>query len=370
MKHVVGFVMRATVGALLVCSLPACGLLHATYEPPENMMLASDSNPGLFVQFFGVTTMLISDGETSIMVDGFFSRPGPLRLLLPLRPNRSRIEHALEKGTVGKIDAVLVSHAHYDHAMDAPILAKDKNALLIGSQSTAYVASREKLDEAMMCVLEDREARDIGRFRVTLLATPHSCGKPRNPGTLDAQLPRFAWMNDYKPGQNYSFLIQHPKGDLLIVTSANLRGVSLNDVRADVVFLVVGHLADETSDEIGSYWAEAVETTKAKLVIPVHWDDFITRSLRRRLKGPWVLDDVAKAMGEIERHWKKTPGDGTDKVELKFLRQFERVALPLYDHPPQGEANGRRTDMRRKVLAECPRQPRPQNVVDPCLSKP
>ncbi|WP_237737190.1 MBL fold metallo-hydrolase [Rhodococcus sp. 21391] len=70
--------------------------------------------------FLGVSTILLSDGETSLMTDGFFSRPPLLRSVLrPLRPDGAAVDRALTRTRTDRLAAVLVAHSHYDHAMDS-----------------------------------------------------------------------------------------------------------------------------------------------------------------------------------------------------------------------------------------------------------
>lgn len=91
--------------------------------------------------FLGVSTILLSDGETSLMTDGFFSRPPLLRSMLrPLRPDGAAVDRALTRTRTDRLAAVLVAHSHYDHAMDSPTVAERTGAELVGSPSTRHIA--------------------------------------------------------------------------------------------------------------------------------------------------------------------------------------------------------------------------------------
>jgi hypothetical protein len=55
-------------------------------------------------RFSGTSTLLFSDGETDWMVDAWFSRPGPLRLLLgKIAPDIAAIERGLAANGVGSL---------------------------------------------------------------------------------------------------------------------------------------------------------------------------------------------------------------------------------------------------------------------------
>ena len=94
----------------------------------------------LSAQFFGVSTVSVSDGEHTVMTDGFFSRPDYIRLVLGVSPNEDRINRALAAGKITSLDALLVAHSHHDHAMDAGVVAKKTGAIVIGTRSAANIA--------------------------------------------------------------------------------------------------------------------------------------------------------------------------------------------------------------------------------------
>src|SRR6185295_19924135 len=76
----------------------------------------------LTATWLGNTGVLLRDGEHAIMVDPFFTRPpGLFNMLLNRRiaPDEQLIAQWLKKLGVSHLDAVLVSHSHYDHGMDS-----------------------------------------------------------------------------------------------------------------------------------------------------------------------------------------------------------------------------------------------------------
>ncbi|HEX6315320.1 MAG TPA: hypothetical protein VFZ73_10700, partial [Gemmatimonadaceae bacterium] len=98
----------------------------APYEAhlePEARHDDRSANAGLRVTFLGVSTLLFDDGETAIMTDGFFTRPGLFSVATRIRPDSVRIRQALDSARVTRLAAVIPVHSHYDHAMDAPYVA-------------------------------------------------------------------------------------------------------------------------------------------------------------------------------------------------------------------------------------------------------
>ncbi len=126
------------------------------------------------MRFSGTATLLFSDGETQWMTDGWFTRPGPLRLLLgKIGPDLQAIEQGLAANHVDKLAAVLPVHSHYDHAMDAPEVARRTGALLLGSESTANIGRGWGLPESQIQVLVDRQPVHLGKFVITPIESRH-----------------------------------------------------------------------------------------------------------------------------------------------------------------------------------------------------
>src|SRR3954447_7438763 len=73
----------------------------------------------LSVTFLGVASLLVDDGETALLTDGFFTRPSLRGVVLGrIAPDHGRIAVALARAGVDRVAAVLPVHTHYDHAMD------------------------------------------------------------------------------------------------------------------------------------------------------------------------------------------------------------------------------------------------------------
>ena len=94
----------------------------------------------LSVTWLGGSTLLIDDGESAVLTDGFFSRPGLARVGLGrIAPSAARIDGCLARAGVRRLAAVLPVHTHYDHALDSAVVAERTGATLIGGESAANV---------------------------------------------------------------------------------------------------------------------------------------------------------------------------------------------------------------------------------------
>jgi L-ascorbate metabolism protein UlaG (beta-lactamase superfamily) len=257
----------------------------------------SPSPTNLSVTFMGVSTLLIDDGTTAVMTDGFFSRPGLLKVGLGrLAPDLVRIDDALTRCAPSDVKAVIPVHSHFDHALDAAVVAERTGAMLIGGESTANVGRGHGLAAEDIRVVTPGATLSRGAFTLAFFDSAH-CPPDRYPGEITEPLVPPARTRAWKCGEAWSVLITHASGkNLLVQGSAGYVPGALAGQQADVVYLGIGQLGVQTEDYIGSYWAEIVEAVGAKVVVLTHWDDFF-RGLDQPLRAlPYAGDDLDVTM--------------------------------------------------------------------------
>ena len=235
------------------------------------------ADSALVGRWLGCSGLMLSDDEHSILIDPFFSRPqGLLRMALnrPITPDIEEIKNQLKRLGIEKLDAVVVSHSHHDHSMDAGVIAKLTGARLIGSDSTLNIGRGADVDAAQLEPAPTHSALQIGAFALRMIPSQHaglSGGIPT--GTIEAPLRPPARYLDYRQGGTYSIHIEHPAASILHVGSAGFRQGALQGFHADTVFLGVAMI-----DDLETYLQQTVDSVGATRVVPVHWDDF-TRPL-------------------------------------------------------------------------------------------
>ncbi|MEU4038880.1 MBL fold metallo-hydrolase [Streptomyces collinus] len=260
---------------------------------------AAPGHDGVVAHFLGTSSVLFSDGETSVLSDGFVSRPGLLRVAAGrISPDRALVRAAIDRLRARDLAAVFCAHSHYDHALDAPVWALETGADLIGSRSTANIGRGSGVPESSLRVVADGDTVSYGSFGLTFLDSVHSPGD-RFPGTVDEPLVPPARAGAWRTGTAYSVVLSHPGGRVLLHASANFRPGALRGVDADVVYLGVGNLGRRPAWFVRDYWDEVVVTTGARRVVLVHWDDFFL-GLHRPLRSmPYVMDDLGVTTGRL-----------------------------------------------------------------------
>jgi len=255
---------------------------------------AAEPDAPLWATWMGVATLLLDDGSSALMTDGYFSRPSLLQVAAgKVSPSPARVDGCLARAKVSRLEAVIPVHTHIDHVMDSALVADRTGALLVGGESAANVGRGYGLGEDRVVVAVSGEPIRLGAFDVTLVES-HHCSPDRFPGVISAPLTPPVKASAYRCGEAWSALVQHrPSGRrLLIQGSAGFVPGALAGHHADAVYLSVGQLGLQPRSYLVDYWTQTVRSVGARRVILIHWDDFF-RPLSKPLRAlPYAGDDL------------------------------------------------------------------------------
>ncbi|MGA9361449.1 MAG: MBL fold metallo-hydrolase [Mycobacterium sp.] len=269
----------------------------ARYSDRFTVPAAQPDSP-LSVTWLGVATLLVDDGSSALMTDGFFSRPGLTQLAAgKVAPSAARVDGCLARAKVSRVEAVIPVHAHFDHVMDSALVADRTGARLVGGESAANVGRGYGLPEDRLIVAIPGEPIRLGAYDVTLIES-HHCPPDRFPGVIDAPLKPPVKVSAYRCGEAWSTLVHHRPSDrrLLIQGSAGFVAGALAGQAADTAYLSVGQLGLHPRSYLVDYWTETVRAVGTRRVIPIHWDDFF-RPLSKPLRAlPYAGDDLDVSM--------------------------------------------------------------------------
>ncbi|BBZ64135.1 MBL fold metallo-hydrolase [Mycolicibacterium monacense] len=264
---------------------------------------AATPDSALTVTWAGVTTLLIDDGSSALMTDGFFSRPSLASVgLRRIAPSAPRVDGCLARLRIGRLDAVLPVHTHFDHALDSALVAERTGAVLIGGASAALLGRGHGLPESRINTVTSGATITAGAYDLTLVESGH-CPPDRFPGAITTPVTPPARASAYRCGEAWSVLLRHrpTAHTLLIVGSAGFVPGALHGTRADVVYLGVGQLGRQPEAYLRDYWEQTVRAVGARRVVLIHWDDFF-RPLHRPLRAlPYVADDLDATMRVLTR---------------------------------------------------------------------
>ncbi len=319
-------IARWMIGALLVAAVAITVSLQLS--PSRDhwpvAQVQSQAQPGeVTLTFLGTSTVLVSDGTTHLLTDGYFSRVSIPQLFGMIEPNQQRIDSALKQANISELDAIPVLHSHFDHAMDSPMVAQRTGAQLLGSASTAMVGRGGGLPEARITTVQTHHPYRFGDFTLYFVPAGHVplpaaienwTGKGEITEPVTPPAPLGAW----EEGTSYGLVISHPAASLLIQGSAGMQPGELDRYQADYALLASASLGKQSEAYQQAFMEETAQAVGAHTVIPVHWDDFFAELRDDVAPLPWALDNLdASFHAMADRH------DG----DFFVLPPFQRFTL-------------------------------------------
>lgn len=268
--------------------------------PYDELFAVPTAKPdsALRITFLGVSTLHVTDGVTGLLTDGFFSRPGLVRVgAWRVAPHRRRIDTALRRARIDRLDAVLPVHTHYDHALDSGVVAERTGAVLVGGRSAGYVGRGAGLARERIRLVTPGEPTRFGAFSITHVLSAH-CPPDRYPGAIDDPVRPPVRASAYRCGEAWSIILRHngagpgPSRTVLIQGSAGFVHGALAGHKAEVAYLGVGQLGLQTASYIRDYWQQTVRTVGARRVVLIHWDDFFRPLDEPLIALPYAGDDL------------------------------------------------------------------------------
>jgi L-ascorbate metabolism protein UlaG (beta-lactamase superfamily) len=227
----------------------------------------------------GTTMLLVDDGQTQILIDPYFSSVSLMDAALnrAVSTDARGVEAALDRLGADRVKAILVSHSHFDHALDLGYVAKRTGALVVGSASALNIARGGGVSEEKLRLVEPGEAFGVGDFIVRPLASRHSPHVFGGEGaTIDAPLRQPASIRAYKEGGTFDFLVSRKGHTMLFKNSANWLPGALDAIRADALFLGVGGLGNEDEVFTEKYFDATIDVVHPRIVVATHWNDFFS----------------------------------------------------------------------------------------------
>ncbi len=330
-----------TVTMLLALLVP-CGmcLFYLNWQPrldeDQYAWLAESSAPtstGLALTWLGRAGVYLSDGDTKLLIDPFFSRPALTRIVLgELRPDPERIRSALKRAGIDEVDAVIVTHAHFDHALDAPWLAEHFDALFVGSPSAANLARGQGLAEPLIREVGDATQLRLGEFRLRFPRSEHAPLPPllaqlSGVGrSVERPLRLPASAQHFRQGPLRALHVVHPQGRVLIHGSAGFDPDALAQRDADLVLTSVAGLSYQSQDYQENFVQRGVTAVEPEWVVPMDWDDVTRPVSEQSPPPPLLLDNTPAALRQLDD---KLEESGT---RMQLTRPLRRLRLVTTDN--------------------------------------
>src|SRR5437762_5148986 len=148
------------------------------------------------VTYLGVNGYQFEANGHALLVDPYFTRAGLTAVALQQRiePSEAGIAIGLQH-VRPRADAVLVTHAHFDHLLDVPEVMRRTNARLVAGVTAANLTMSCGVDRTRCLIVQPGSTRLIGPWRIRVLPPAHDRilgwlpfrGPRSQPGTCPAK---------------------------------------------------------------------------------------------------------------------------------------------------------------------------------------
>jgi L-ascorbate metabolism protein UlaG (beta-lactamase superfamily) len=127
---------------------------------------------GVRVTYLGTNGYQFESKGHALLVDPYFSRVDLLSVAIgsPIRPDMLRVTEGM-RHLAPRADAILVTHGHFDHLLDVPIVMSKTQARLIASASAVELAKRAGASSGIAVTAGD--VRRIGPWKIRALPATH-----------------------------------------------------------------------------------------------------------------------------------------------------------------------------------------------------
>ena len=234
-------------------------------DPLQNTARVS---PGAVrITYLGTNAYLLESRETTLLVDPYFSRISLFRAILNLRAVAQPDVSRQFLGT-RPIDAILVTHGHFDHLLDAPhLLARHRARLIASATSVALVRSAGVPARHCRPVTGGNRLRIRGAIiRVFSVQHDRILGQVPYDRPLRVLPPRR--VADWICGEPLAFLIE--MGGQRIYIESGGRPGTLPSIEGPIDLAILGVALPDAR----ARFPKIVEALQPRYVLPSHQDDF------------------------------------------------------------------------------------------------
>ena len=260
----------------------------------QNSNARAPSN-SIRVTYLGVNGFQFETDNHALLVDPYFTRVGlwTAGLNRPIKSNSARVGEGL-KHVHSHVDAILVTHAHFDHLLDVPDIMHRTHARLIAGPTAIRLVESFGILPNDCDAVKSGGTRKIGPWTVRVLAAQHDhlFGKIPFDGKSTSSKPAKA--SEWVLGEPLAFVIE-AAGKRIYIDSGGTPGGTVDPRIHDVDLAILGAALPDSR----ARFSETLRQLRPRYVFPSHQDDMFAPFDRGFVFGkmtnfPSLLRDVRK----------------------------------------------------------------------------
>jgi L-ascorbate metabolism protein UlaG (beta-lactamase superfamily) len=261
--------------------LGLCGLLlfaqiaHAGLEKYSSLVVADD-NPNapapsnaIRVTYLGVNGFQFETGDHALLVDPYFTRVGLWAGTLnePVASNPERVNEGLQH-IRRKVDAILVTHAHFDHLLDVPEIMRRTRARLIAGPTAVRLVTSFGISGTACRAVKPGSVQRIGPWTIHVFGAQHDHLFGKIPFNGKSTSGKPAKASDWVLGEPLAFVIE-AAGKRIYVDSGGVPGSPPEAHIKNIDLAILGVALPDSRER----YAEAVRQLRPRYIFPSHQDD-------------------------------------------------------------------------------------------------
>jgi L-ascorbate metabolism protein UlaG (beta-lactamase superfamily) len=265
--------------------LSLCALIFSTQIALAGLekyssLVVADANPtttvppnAIRVTYLGVNGFQFETNGHALLVDPYFTRIELLSAALnqPVQSNPNRVAEGL-KHVRPRADAILVTHAHFDHLLDAPEIIRRTRGKLVAGPTAVQLVESLGISPNKCEIVKPGSVRKIGPWTIHVLAAQHD----RLFGKVPFKCPPMRHeimkppvkVSDWCVGEPLAFVIE-AAGKRIYIDSGGVPGAPPDQRIKSVDLAILGVALPDSRDR----FAEAVNRLRPRYILPSHQDN-------------------------------------------------------------------------------------------------
>ncbi len=239
-------------------------------------LIVVDENPNapaptnaIRVTYLGVNGFQFETDGHALLIDPYFTRVGLWAGALNERieSDPKSVAEGL-KHVRSRVDAILVTHAHFGHLLDVPEIMRRTHGRLIAGPTAVRLVTSFGISGTACRAVKAGSAQRIGPWTIRVFAAQHDhlFGKIPFAGRSTSSKPLKA--SDWTLGEPLAFVIE-AGGKRIYIDSGGVPGSPPDARIKDVDLAILGVGLPDSRER----FAEAVRQLRPRFIFPTHQDD-------------------------------------------------------------------------------------------------